>query len=164
MCDVVISLDGTRQADSVPVLDPGAPNDPLDQQVAYLESLTADQRWRYWQRQFARCLRCYACRAACPLCYCSSCVVEKHRPQWISPKIENRGNSIWNIIRAFHLAGRCTGCDECARVCPADIRLDLVNHKLALEIDRQYGSIGLDPDQRSALVDFRENDSEEFVL
>jgi coenzyme F420-reducing hydrogenase delta subunit/ferredoxin len=169
-CDLVLSVDEDagedtgEDADEADVDVPAEGSDPRDGQVAYLESLSALDRWRYWQRQFARCLRCYACRAACPLCYCSSCISEKHRPQWISPVISGPGNSAWNIVRAFHLAGRCTGCDECARVCPADIRLDLINRKLALEVERQYGSAGLDPEARSALIDFRLEDSEEFVL
>ena len=123
-----------------------------------------DERWRFWQRQFDRCLRCYARRAACPLCYCSSCISEKHRPQWVPTSIDNRGNGAWNVIRAIHLAGRCSGCDECSRACPANIRLDLINRKLALEVERQYGSAGLDPSEKSALIDFRMEDAEEFIL
>ena len=80
------------------------------------------------------------------------------------PAIDAGGNSAWNIIRAFHLAGRCSGCDECSRACPADIRLDLINRKLELEVERQFGSVGLDPEEKAALVDFREDDDEEFVL
>ena len=49
-------------------------------------------------------------------------------------------------------------------MCPADIRLDLINRKLSLEVERQYGKIGLDPGEKSALVDFRMEDSEEFIL
>jgi len=162
--DLVITVDGSQEIPSDEAPGGVVSADARDKQIAHLESLSADERWRFWQRQFARCLRCYACRAACPLCYCSSCVVEKHRPQWISPVIDNRGNSVWNIIRAFHLAGRCTGCDECARACPADIRLDLINRKLALEVERQYGALGLDAEEKTALVDFREDDSEEFIL
>jgi ferredoxin len=164
MCDLVLTLDGVEASPPLEALDGADAVDVRDQQIAHLESLPATERWRFWQRQFARCLRCYACRAACPLCYCSSCVAEKHRPQWISPMIDGRGNSAWNAIRAFHLAGRCSGCDECARACPADIRLDLINRKLDLEVERQYGASGLDPDEKAALVDFREDDSEEFIL
>jgi coenzyme F420-reducing hydrogenase delta subunit/ferredoxin len=164
ICDVVVTVDGIPRSPATGPPDGADAADARDKQIDYLESLPADQRWRFWQRQFARCLRCYACRAACPLCYCSSCVAEKHRPQWISPVIDNRGNSVWNVIRAFHLAGRCSGCDECARACPADIRLDLINRKLALEVERQYGACGLDPEEKTALVDFREDDSEEFIL
>ncbi len=45
------------------------------------------------------------------------------------------GNTTWNVTRAMHLAGRCVGCDECARVCPADIRLDLLNRRVAQEVE-----------------------------
>ncbi len=164
ICDHLVTVDGVQESPPAEAFDGVDTADARDQQIAYLESLPADERWRFWQRQFARCLRCYACRAACPLCYCASCVAEKHRPQWISPVIDNRGNGAWNIIRAFHLAGRCSGCDECARACPADIPLDLINRKMALEVERQYGSCGLDPEVKTALVDFREDDSEEFIL
>jgi ferredoxin len=82
----------------------------------------------------------------------------------VPTSIDGRGNSSWNIIRAVHLAGRCSGCDECARVCPAGIRLDLINRKLALEVERQFGSAGLDPAEKTALVDFRMEDDEEYIL
>ena len=164
ICDLVVTADGVRESCADPSAAALDTADARDEQIAHLESLPHDERWKYWQRQFSRCLRCYACRAACPLCYCSSCIAEKHRPQWVPTAIDNAGNSTWNIIRAVHLAGRCSGCDECARVCPADIRLDLINRKLALEVERQYGKIGLDPEEKSALVDFRLEDSEEFIL
>jgi ferredoxin len=163
-CDLIVTPEGVSEGGPSRSTEAHVVEDPRDEQVAYLESLPAGERWRFWQRQFARCLRCYACRASCPLCYCSSCISEKHRPQWVSPLIDNRGNSSWNIIRAMHLAGRCTGCDECARVCPANIRLDLINRKLALEVERQYGSSGLDPETLSALTQFRLDDPEEFIL
>jgi coenzyme F420-reducing hydrogenase delta subunit/ferredoxin len=164
ICDLVVTPDAVQESCEDPSQAALDTPDARDEQIAHLESLPHSERWKYWQRQFARCLRCYACRAACPLCYCSSCIAEKHRPQWVPTSIDNPGNSTWNIIRAVHLAGRCSGCDECARVCPADIRLDLINRKLALEVERQYGKIGLDPEEKSALVDFRMEDSEEFIL
>jgi coenzyme F420-reducing hydrogenase delta subunit/ferredoxin len=164
ICDLVVTTDGVHESCQDPSAAALDTPDARDEQIAHLESLPHDERWKYWQRQFSRCLRCYACRAACPLCYCSTCISDKHRPQWVPTSIDNVGNSSWNIIRALHLAGRCSGCDECARVCPADIRLDLINRKLALEVERQYGKISLDPEEKSALVDFRMEDSEEFIL
>lgn len=164
ICDLVVSVDGVRSSCADPAGDMADTEDARDRQIAFLESLPADERWRFWQRQFGRCLRCYACRAVCPLCYCSSCIADKHRPQWVPTAIDERGNSAWNVIRAVHLAGRCSGCDECARVCPADIRLDLINRKLALEVERHFGAAGLDPEHKSALVDFRMEDAEEFIL
>lgn len=163
ICDLLVTAESVH--DGGGAVPPAAHSDDArDLQIAALEALPADERWRYWQRQFSRCLRCYACRAVCPLCYCSTCVADKHRPQWVPTAIDARGNGVWNVIRAMHLAGRCTGCDECARVCPADIRLDLINRKLALEVERHFGAAGLDPGEKAALVDFRMEDPEEFIL
>ena len=61
-------------------------------------------------------------------------------------------------------SSRLTTSLACARACPADIRLDLINRKLALEVERRYGKVGLDPEEKSALVDFRRQDAEEFIL
>jgi ferredoxin len=64
----------------------------------------------------------------------------------------------------MHLAGRCIGCDECARVCPADIRLDLLNRKLALEIENRFDyRCNIDPDLPPPLTTFRPNDPDEFM-
>lgn len=159
LCDVALKPDSVTEVaiDHEP--------DPRDAAIAYLESLPAETRWEFWQQEFARCIRCYACRAVCPLCYCESCITDKHRPQWITPAIDEKGNTAWNLIRAFHLAGRCTGCDECARVCPADIRLELLNRRLSLEIERRFGHrAGTDIDAAPPLTEFRDEDSEEFIL
>jgi ferredoxin len=173
LCDLGITAEGAREGGpeaeaveggSKPEAAGNLPEDPRDEQIAYLESLPSDTRWQFWQYQFSRCLRCYACRAACPLCYCESCIVEKHRPRWISPVIDNLSNTAWNITRALHLAGRCTGCDECARACPADIRIDLINRRLELEVARHFGAPGLDTEAKSVLVDFRMDDPDDFVL
>jgi coenzyme F420-reducing hydrogenase delta subunit/ferredoxin len=159
LCDVAVTDDGVRTAAV------GAEADPRDAAIAYLESLTPDSRWNFWREQFDSCLRCYACRAVCPLCYCETCIADKHRPQWISPAIEETGNTAWNLIRAFHLAGRCTGCDECARVCPADIRLDLINRKLAQVVEQQFDyRPGIDPEALPVLTEFKDDDAEEFIL
>ncbi|NIM03303.1 coenzyme F420 hydrogenase, partial [bacterium] len=58
-----------------------------------------------------------------PLCYCSECITEKTMPQWIVSSPSLKGNTFWNVIRAFHLAGRCIDCGECERVCPVNIPL-----------------------------------------
>ena len=46
---------------------------------------------------------------------------------------------MFHIIRAFHVAGRCTDCGECSRVCPQHIPLHLLNRKFIKDIDAVYG-------------------------
>jgi heterodisulfide reductase subunit C len=163
-CDYGVTAEGVQRGEIVGSGDREVRPDPRDAQIAQLEELTAEQRWRFWHRQFARCLRCYACRAVCPGCYCPVCVARRHQPQWIPTAIDGRGNTVWNIVRALHMAGRCVGCDECARVCPAHIRLDLLHRKLNVELERQFGAeMGEDGLVISPLTEFRMDDPAEFI-
>lgn len=163
LSDLIITKDGVEEG--VASVEPRpADADPRDAQISVLKSLSTQERWDYWQHQFERCIRCYACRAVCPLCYCETCIVEKNRPQWIPTTIDGPGNTSWNITRAMHLAGRCIGCDECTRVCPADIRLDLLNRQLALEIENRFDyRCNTDPNLPPPLTTFRPDDPDEFL-
>lgn len=98
--------------------------------VAEIEVKSTAERQEFWEEQFSRCIRCYACRQVCPGCYCTECFVEQLDPLWTGIRIAPSENQLWNVIRAFHLAGRCIGCNECERVCPMNIPLSLLNRKL----------------------------------
>ena len=43
-------------------------------EVARLEAMTADERYAFWQNELSKCIRCNACRDACPACTCEKCV------------------------------------------------------------------------------------------
>jgi len=133
-------------------------------EVAKLDAMTPDQRWAYWQEQYAKCIRCYACRQVCPLCYCARCIVEKNRPQWVETSPHERGNLAWNITRAFHLAGRCVGCGECERACPMGIPLMKLNRKLAREVrDSFHGYVaGYACEGDPVLAGYRPDDPNDF--
>ena len=104
------------------------------------EAESLEERRSFWMSQFVRCIRCYACRQACPGCYCfAQCFVEQLDPQWVGIRISPGENEVWHTIRAFHLAGRCISCNECERVCPVDIPLSLLNRKLEKEVLQLFG-------------------------
>jgi len=107
--------------------------------VAEMEAKSIAERQSFWAEQFARCIRCYACRQACPGCYCTECFAEQLDPLWVGIKIAPVENGIWHIIRAFHLAGRCIACNECERVCPVNIPLSLLNRKLEKDVLELFG-------------------------
>lgn len=136
----------------------------LDEETAKLDAMTPAERWEFWKTEFDRCIRCYACRQICPFCYCTTCICEKSTPQWISTSPTSVGNFSWNIIRAFHLAGRCTGCQECYRACPVNIRLDLLNRKLALDVKDAFGfEAGADPEEKPPLAAYKLDDNQDFI-
>jgi len=140
-------------------------DDALDEQVRQLDAMSADQRFAFWREQFARCIKCYACRQVCPMCYCQRCIVEANQPQWVCTSSHDLGNYEWNIVRAFHLAGRCVECGNCQRACPADIPLMLLNRKLAQEVTTAFDYFpGQSTDQQPALADFTQDDAQDFIL
>ncbi|MGE5399482.1 MAG: Fe-S oxidoreductase [Ignavibacteriales bacterium] len=129
-----------------------------------IEAMSPNERWKFWNNEFDKCVRCYACRQACPLCYCEQCIVDKTQPRWIESSAHPVGNMGWHLIRAFHLAGRCIGCGECDRVCHQNIPLSLLNMKMGKEIFELYGyRAGTEAEAKPPLTDFRMEDSEEFI-
>ena len=132
-------------------------------EVERLEKMTADERFAFWQGELSRCIRCNACRDVCPACTCETCVFD-------NPKsgVENKApggefeEKLFHIIRAFHVAGRCTDCGECFRVCPQNIPLHLLNRKVISDINGFWGDYqaGEEAGQRGPLVSFTFDDME----
>lgn len=109
-------------------------------EVAKLESMTADERFKFWQEQLSKCIRCNACRNVCPACSCLKCVFDNPK-SGVAAKANDVSfeEQLFHVIRAFHVAGRCTDCGECSRVCPQRIPLHLLNRKFIKDIDTLYG-------------------------
>ena len=147
--------------------------------VEKMESLSADERSTFWRDQFGKCVRCYACRSACPMCYCEECVVDTinfavtadtsaeekaQRIKWLEKSPIDSENVFYHLVRAIHLAGRCVDCGECERACPVNIPLRMLNKKLEKEAKELFGyDVGFDTDQPALISCFRDGDPEDFI-
>jgi len=127
--------------------------------VVELEGMSVEERLTFWAQEFDRCIRCYACRQACPGCYCFECMAEQMEPLWMGIAIELPEKAFFHVMRAYHLAGRCVECDACGEACPMDIPLSLLNRKLAKEVEDLFGfRAGGDPDTPPPLATFRKDE------
>ena len=135
--------------------------------VEKLEAMTPDERYAFWRGELSRCIRCNACRNICPACSCEQCVFD-NPASGVSQKAaaDSFEENMFHIIRAFHVAGRCTDCGECSRVCPQHIPLHLLNRKFINDIDPYYGEYqaGAEAGSRAPLVNFTKEDCEPNVV
>ena len=155
-CDVVVGD---------PVQQPDVTLGERYKDAANIDDKSLEERWAFWSGQLSKCIRCYACRNVCPLCYCKRCITEKTIPQWIDTSAHLRGNIAWNVARAFHLTGRCVNCGECERACPMDIPLGAINQKMAQLMDESYGfQSGLSSDETAPFTTFKVDDPETGIL
>jgi len=155
-CDVVVGD---------PVEQPDVDPEKRYKDAAEIDSKSIEERWTYWSGQLSKCIRCYACRNVCPLCYCKRCITEKTIPQWIETSAHLRGNVAWNVARAFHLTGRCVNCGECERACPMDIPLGAINQKMAQLMDEWFEfQSGLSSDEKAPFTTFKVDDPETGIL
>ena len=132
-------------------------------EVEKLEAMTPDERFAFWQNELSRCIRCNACRDVCPACTCETCVFNNP-----NSGVENKSpansfeEQMFHLIRAFHVAGRCTDCGECSRVCPQNIPLHLINRKLIKDMNECYGEYqaGAEVGTKAPLVSYTTEDLE----
>lgn len=137
----------------------------LETEIKDLEAKSSEERWVFWEKELSKCIKCYACRQVCPLCYCRQCIADKNQPQWIPTSPHFAGNFLWNITRAYHLAGRCIDCGECERACPVGIPLMLLNKKIEQIIKDKFDYIpGFDPEAVPPLATYKEDDKENFII
>ncbi|WDP91957.1 MAG: 4Fe-4S dicluster domain-containing protein [Desulfobacter sp.] len=133
--------------------------------VAALEAMTPEAKEIHFKEMLSACTRCYACRNACPLCYCPTCFVDESRPQWVGKTVAPTDVMTYHLVRAFHDAGRCTDCGACEAACPMDIPVRTFTRKTIKDAKTAYGwETGMDLSLRPPLDRFDLKDPEDFIM
>ena len=134
------------------------------QRTAEFETKPLDARWAGFLGIVSRCIRCNACREACPMCYCKTCLFDQNRPRWIGAGTDISDVAIYHLVRALHMSGRCTECGACERACPMGIDVRLLGRKMCAEVEDLYGyRPGEAADAKPALSSFSMDDPQDFM-
>jgi len=153
VCDVFV---GTKTSESTEV-------DEFSQ-ILTIESESAEKRWEHFKEELGKCIRCYACRNVCPLCYCKVCFVDQTTPEWFGRTNELSDTMIYHLVRAFHLAGRCVNCGACSRACPMNIDLSELMKKIEKIVKERFNhEAGISAEKTPPLGEFKMNDPQEFI-
>ena len=132
--------------------------------VREIEAMAPQEKWDYFESLLSPCIRCYACRNACPLCYCPTCFVDEAKPQWVGKGQDPADVRTFHFLRAFHCAGRCTDCGACERACPVGINMRVFTKKLEKDCFEQFGwEAGMNIDERPPLDTYRPDDPNDFI-
>lgn len=135
-------------------------------EVERIEALGREEREKYFDSLFSRCIRCYACRDVCPCCTCRECFVDQHREGWLGKQNNLDENRFYGLTRVMHIGDRCIECGECERVCPMDLPLMVLNRKVIRDINELFGEYeaGMEVGEvKDPLGTYRLDDVEEFM-
>jgi ferredoxin len=136
-------------------------------EVEKIEAMSPEEKFAFFQKELSKCIRCNACRNVCPACSCRKCVFDSTKfDSAQKANTDSFEEKMFHIIRAFHVAGRCTDCGECSRVCPQGIPLHLFNRKFIKDINELYGEYqaGADTESRGPLTNFTFDDAEPSIV
>ncbi|WP_428563012.1 MAG: 4Fe-4S dicluster domain-containing protein [Solidesulfovibrio sp. DCME] len=136
---------------------PTAPAATADADLAALDAMSVPERMAFWRYHMERCIRCYACRNACPMCVCRDhCIAQSREPHWLTQEDSATEKLFFQVVHAMHLAGRCTECGECQRACPMDIPVLALKKHLNRTIHDLFSyQAGVDPQAIPPLLQFK---------
>lgn len=91
-----------------------------------------------YEEEFSKCMKCYGCREACPLCYCEDCCLEAEGPEWV-PGGYTPAAPFFHLTRMVHMVDACTNCGQCTEVCPCEIPVSKVWATVNNKVKELYG-------------------------
>jgi len=134
-------------------------------EVRSLAQRSPQERWDDFSQEMRKCITCFACRNACPACYCTTCFIDASGPKWLGKTDHLSDVQVFHITRLMHMVGRCTGCGACLRACPMGVNLHKYTGKIRLDACEFFDfEAGDDPKAKAPLSTYSESDPNDFFM
>ena len=134
------------------------------EEVKEFEVKPIEERWAYFTKEMEKCIRCNACRQACPSCYCPTCFAEQSMPQWVGIGEDATDTQVFQFMRLYHMVGRCVDCGSCVAVCPMGVDLRKFLKKIDKDCWEMFGNrAGSSMEDMPPLGKHSENDKLDFI-
>jgi formate dehydrogenase subunit beta len=97
-----------------------------------------NERLKTIMNDTSKCIKCYSCIEACPICYCVECSTKK--PYLVTPG-QVPPPFMFHLIRFVHISDSCVNCGQCEELCAMDIRNSLYMHALQADLEKMFGHV-----------------------
>lgn len=131
--DIAIDGDGSDTFQNLEMPNTG------ENVTEWAKTSTVNERFDRFIKEIDKCILCFACRQACQGCYCVSCFTDRKATPWEQIDADTSAKIAFHLTRAMHLAGRCTDCGACEKVCPSGVNLHYLYKGLSEFVDETYG-------------------------
>jgi len=127
------------------------------------------------EENMAKCINCYNCRVACPVCYCKECVFVtdtfRHEGEQFLGWAQKDGalkmptdTVFYHLTRMTHIGNFCVACGQCTSACPNDIDLTLAFKSAAIVSQKRFEyEAGRSLDEEQPLTVFHDDEMVEVT-
>lgn len=159
LCDLAIAADGSENF-------VGTEMSPCTERVTdWMEAASVEERRDRFLKEIDKCILCFTCRQACPACYCTTCFIDRKSDPWRQIDADRSTKIAFHLTRAMHLAGRCSDCSACEKVCASGVDLRYLYRGIIEFVKDTYDfTTGVDPEARPVMNNFTADDSETGFL
>lgn len=157
--DIAIGADGSDTWCDLPMAQTG------ENVTQWAKKSTVEERFDRFLKEINQCILCYACRQACQGCYCVSCFMDRKATPWEQIDADTGSKIAFHLTRAMHLAGRCTDCGACEKVCSSGVNLKYIYKGLSEFVEETYGfKAGVNPEATPVMNRYEADDPQVAFL
>lgn len=120
--------------------------------------------------EFSRCIRCYNCMVACPICYCKQCLFQgptfDHDSDVYYLRAGRQGvirmptdTLLFHLTRMNHMVTSCVGCGLCTSACPSQLPVGTIFRAVGQKVQALFDyQPGRSLDEELPLATFHEDE------